>query len=76
MKGQLGWFFDKDVRDEIDRISLDVNDEMRVIDNVMDDIDVEWKRLKPLYGIYSKVTPRKVNRRCSSWKSLISFLSS
>lgn len=49
------WFFNSTSRRLVDAAQLQVNDQKRVIDNILDDVSIQWKRLKPLYGIYSKL---------------------
>jgi len=54
-KNDFFWFFNGTTRLRVDEAQLEVNDQERVIENILDDILFEWKRLKPLYGIYSKM---------------------
>eukprot|EP01118_Nematostelium_gracile_P001103 TRINITY_DN1112_c0_g1_i1.p1 TRINITY_DN1112_c0_g1~~TRINITY_DN1112_c0_g1_i1.p1 ORF type:complete len:271 (+),score=58.52 TRINITY_DN1112_c0_g1_i1:28-840(+) len=55
LKTDFFWFFDKDTRHQVDKAQLEVNDQERVIENLVDEIVFEWKSLKPVYGIYSKM---------------------
>jgi hypothetical protein len=55
LKSDFFWFFNDATRMKVDEAQLKVNDQQRVIENLVDDIMVEWKRLKPLYGLYSKM---------------------
>jgi len=54
-KNHWFWFFDRRLREEVDRIQLEINDQVRIMDNIVDDIKVHWRRLKPLYGVFSKM---------------------
>jgi len=55
LKTNFLWFFNSTTRQMVDQAQLLVNDQQRVVDNVIDDLSIQWKRLKPLYGIYSKL---------------------
>jgi len=55
VKTDFFWFFNETARQIVDELQLKVNDQQRIVENIVDDIMVEWKRLKPLYGIYSKM---------------------
>jgi len=54
-KKDFFWFFNRATRLKVDEAQLAVNDQQRVVDNLVDDITIQWKHLKPLYGIYSKL---------------------
>ena len=54
-KTSLFWFFDPDARHRVEKAQMKVNDELRLIENIAEDIEFHWKQLKPLYGLYSKV---------------------
>jgi len=55
LKNDFLWFFDEKVRLKVEEAQLKVNDHERIIENILDDILFQWKKLKPLYGIYSKM---------------------
>lgn len=55
LKRGLLWLFEPDVRYSVDEAQLTVNDHLRVIDHLVEEIDLRWKELKPLYGIWSKM---------------------
>jgi len=55
LKKDFFWFFNETTRLRVDELQLEVNDQVRVIENILDDIIFKWNRLKPLYGIYSKM---------------------
>jgi len=54
-KNTWNWFFNSTSRASVDQIQLQINDQIRVIDNIIDDIQVHWRQIKPLYGLYSKL---------------------
>jgi len=55
LKTDFLWFFDEHLRAEVDEAQLLVNDQQRTMETLLDEILIEWKHLKPLYGIYSKM---------------------
>jgi len=55
LKTDFFWFFNESTRLRVDEAQMMANDQERIIENILDDIILEWKRLKPLYGIYSKM---------------------
>jgi len=55
LKNTWNWFFNSTARASVDQIQLQINDQIRVIDNTSDDIQVHWRLIKPLYGLYSKL---------------------
>jgi len=53
LKKDFFWFFHAETRLRVDEAQMLVNEQERVIEHIIDHIVLEWKRLKPLYGIYS-----------------------
>jgi len=51
----LFWLFDPEVRHQVDEAQLTVNDHLRVVDHLVEEIELHWKQLKPLYGVWSKM---------------------
>ncbi|KAL6076426.1 hypothetical protein QOT17_002966 [Balamuthia mandrillaris] len=49
------WFNDPELRHQVDLLQLQVNDQLRLVENTFDDIAVHWRQLKPLYGVFSKM---------------------
>eukprot|EP01101_Sappina_pedata_P011898 TRINITY_DN8075_c0_g1_i1.p1 TRINITY_DN8075_c0_g1~~TRINITY_DN8075_c0_g1_i1.p1 ORF type:complete len:261 (-),score=71.59 TRINITY_DN8075_c0_g1_i1:80-862(-) len=49
------WFFDLDSRKNVDIIQIKINDHIRHMEGTIDEINFQWKQLKPLYGVYSKM---------------------
>jgi len=55
LKHDFFWFFNEENRLRVDEAQLQVNDQERIVENILDDVLFEWKKLKPLYGIYSQM---------------------
>jgi len=55
LKHDFFWFFDESNRLRVDEVQLKVNDQERIVEDIVDDMFFEWKKLKPLYGIYSQM---------------------
>lgn len=65
-KQDFFWFFHQPTRLAVDEDQIKVsesqtsklkkiNSQLRRVESILDSISLEWKKLKPLYGIYSKV---------------------
>lgn len=55
LQDRITWFFDPDTRRKVDEVQREINDQERVIHNLLDDVEMEWRNLKPLYGLFSKM---------------------
>jgi len=53
--GSWTWFFEPETRRKIDAVQLEINDQLRRIENVIDDINFQMKMIKPLYGVFSQM---------------------
>eukprot|EP00301_Raphidiophrys_heterophryoidea_P022141 c6370_g1_i1.p1 GENE.c6370_g1_i1~~c6370_g1_i1.p1 ORF type:complete len:287 (+),score=69.39 c6370_g1_i1:87-863(+) len=54
-KANFFWFLNVADRETVDDLQLRMKIQQRVVDNIADDIDVHWRKLKPLYGLKSKM---------------------
>jgi len=55
LQDNFTWFFDPELRKKVDEEQLEINEQERVVQRLLDEIELEWKALKPLYGLFSKM---------------------
>jgi len=60
IKGDFHWFFNSDLRQKAREIQSEVNAHRRIVEKVYDDIDEIWLKVKPLYGVYSRLFLREI----------------
>jgi len=65
------WFFHADQRHVVEEAQIKVNNQRREIEKQLDHIELEWRHLKPYYGIYSKLFVSELTVRLIRWISTV-----
>jgi len=49
------WWLDASRKESVRQFQLSINDQTRVIENLLDDIETEWVIIKPHHGVFSQL---------------------
>jgi len=57
IKSQSGffWSFNPEIRRQVEYLQLQINDQLRKIQNLLEDANIHWKYVKSLEGLFSKM---------------------
>jgi len=50
----LGWIFDAELRIQVESTQIKINQHIRIIEGIIDELNFHWTKIKPYYGLYSK----------------------
>lgn len=65
------WFFHADQRHIVEEAQVKVNNQRREIEKQLEHIELEWRHLKPFYGLYSKLFLSELTVRLVRWISTV-----